>query len=161
MTVVSDTGPIHYLLLLGVERLLPDLFREVLVPPAVLRELPAANAPEIVKRWAERPPEWLLVDAPKEVLALFRLDPGETEAISLAKELSGFLLCDDKRAIEVARQAGILSFGTLGVLQRGHALKKIEIDPLLEALTRTNYRHTAALFARVSEEAHRMRLSEG
>ena len=36
MIVVSDTSPLNYLVLLGVEQVLPKLFGEVLVQPAVI-----------------------------------------------------------------------------------------------------------------------------
>jgi len=36
--VVSDTSPINYLIRLGEIELLPLLFGEVLIPPAVLQE---------------------------------------------------------------------------------------------------------------------------
>lgn len=41
MIVVADTSPLNYLVLLGHIGLLPDLFRSVIVPIAVLEE--AAN----------------------------------------------------------------------------------------------------------------------
>ena len=39
MIVVSDTSPLNYLVLIEVDRLLPDLFGQVTAPPAVLAEL--------------------------------------------------------------------------------------------------------------------------
>lgn len=57
MIVVSDTSPIRYLVLLQIEHILPALFGEIFVPPAVHAELRRANTPEIVRAWATRPPE--------------------------------------------------------------------------------------------------------
>lgn len=42
MIVVSDTSPLNYLVLLDVVSVLPKLFGEVVVPPAVLTELARA-----------------------------------------------------------------------------------------------------------------------
>jgi predicted nucleic acid-binding protein len=39
MTVVSNTSPINYLTLIGLGRLLPALFRRVIIPLAVEEEL--------------------------------------------------------------------------------------------------------------------------
>lgn len=43
MNVVSDMGPLHYLILIGAEHVLPCLFDRVLIPPAVLDELNHPN----------------------------------------------------------------------------------------------------------------------
>ena len=146
-------------MLLERERLLPELFGGIVLPPEVHRELSAPGAPASVRSWAADLPEWAQVRAPRGSIPGLRLDPGETEAIALATEISGWLLSDDKRAIQVARQLGVASFGTLGVLQRAHAIGLIEIGPALDALARTNYRHTPGLFERVAQEAERMRRS--
>ncbi len=37
--VVSDTSPLHYLILCGAETALPRLFSQVVIPPTVFREL--------------------------------------------------------------------------------------------------------------------------
>jgi predicted nucleic acid-binding protein len=39
MTVVSNTSPINYLTLIGLDRLLPALFWRVIIPLAVQEEL--------------------------------------------------------------------------------------------------------------------------
>ena len=41
--VVSDTSPLHYLILCGAETILPRLFRQVVIPPTVFRELHQLN----------------------------------------------------------------------------------------------------------------------
>jgi predicted nucleic acid-binding protein len=52
MTVVSDASPLHYLVLIKAEHVLAQLFSEVFVPPAVLRELSHERAPERVRHGA-------------------------------------------------------------------------------------------------------------
>jgi hypothetical protein len=37
--VVSDTSPLHYLILCGAEAVLPRLFERVVIPPTVFAEL--------------------------------------------------------------------------------------------------------------------------
>lgn len=57
MIVVSDTTPIHYLILTEREFILPRLFGEVIVPDAVLDEMRSQRAPLSVREWAEWTPE--------------------------------------------------------------------------------------------------------
>lgn len=51
MIVVSDTSPINYLVLIGLQDLLPDLFDRILIPEAVRRELQAEGTPEPVRQF--------------------------------------------------------------------------------------------------------------
>ena len=51
MIVVADTGPIHYLILIGEIEVLQTLAGQVIIPQAVLQELQAAAAPEPVRSW--------------------------------------------------------------------------------------------------------------
>ena len=50
MIVMCDMGPLHYLVLMGVEHILPWLFTRVLTPAAVLVEMMRPKAPEPVRR---------------------------------------------------------------------------------------------------------------
>jgi predicted nucleic acid-binding protein len=45
MVVIADTSPLNYLILVGHADVLPELYGEVVIPPAVLRELQHFNAP--------------------------------------------------------------------------------------------------------------------
>jgi predicted nucleic acid-binding protein len=68
MIVVSDTSPLNYLVLIGAIDVLPELFQEVRVPPAAMRELTHDRTPEAVKVWAASPPDWLLITAPSGLI---------------------------------------------------------------------------------------------
>lgn len=85
MTVVSDTSPINYLVLIELQDLLPALFEHVLIPGAVRRELQSPEAPQEIRRWMSSRPNWLefreVTSTPAE---LRQLDDGEREAIALA-----------------------------------------------------------------------------
>jgi predicted nucleic acid-binding protein len=50
MIVVADTGPVNYLVLSGQVDLAHDLYRTLLIPPAVHRELLDARAPAAVRQ---------------------------------------------------------------------------------------------------------------
>lgn len=66
--------------------MLPALFGEVIVPPAVLTELTNEWTPSEVRTWLANGPEWLRVQAPREALPQLKgeIDDGEREAIALA-----------------------------------------------------------------------------
>jgi predicted nucleic acid-binding protein len=51
MIVVADSGPLHYLILLGHVDLLQRFYGEVLVPEPVAGELTTASAPDTVREW--------------------------------------------------------------------------------------------------------------
>jgi hypothetical protein len=65
MLVVADTSPINYLVLLEQTAVLPALYTRVLLPPAVVRELRDAEAPEPVWAWTADLPMWCAVRRPK------------------------------------------------------------------------------------------------
>jgi predicted nucleic acid-binding protein len=93
--VVSDTSPLNYLVLINAIDVLPKLFHELHIPPAIVDELQRSRAPESVKSWARSLPAWLRVGIPSTtVLTSVRLDPGEAQAIALAKELHAELASD-------------------------------------------------------------------
>ena len=88
--VVSDTSVLLNLCRVSAEGLLPELFREVWIPPAV--------AEEFSRLAGSRPrfrglalPAWVRIAPPIQVTAEVRacpdLDAGESEALSLALEL--------------------------------------------------------------------------
>jgi predicted nucleic acid-binding protein len=86
MIVVADTTPLNYLILIGEIELLPALYRTVLVPQAVHRELQHPRTPPQVRSWASAIPSWCEVRSitSPPASALTELDAGEQEAIQLA-----------------------------------------------------------------------------
>ena len=52
MIVISDTGPINYLVLIGQAEILPSLYRRVSIPQVVFDELGDPDTPEPVTRLA-------------------------------------------------------------------------------------------------------------
>lgn len=59
MTVVSNTSPLNYLVLIDHQEILPALFGHVLIPEAVWHELRSPAAPKPVKAFLETWPSWL------------------------------------------------------------------------------------------------------
>ena len=122
MTVVADTSPLNYLILLGHSELLSLLYGRVLVPEAVMTEMQHGRAPSATRNWSASPPRWLEVRPvkhPHDSLR-YRLGTGEREAISLALELNAdVLLIDDLAGRREAANHGIAVAGYLSDFAAG------------------------------------------
>jgi predicted nucleic acid-binding protein len=123
MIVVCDVGPLHYLVLIGAEHVLPQLFRRVLTPPVVLVEMSRPETPEPVRRWASSPPQWLDVKQPLHIEDIPALGQkgtrgdGDRAVISLAREAGAdFVIMDDMKARREARKRGCEPLWMLQVL---------------------------------------------
>lgn len=105
MIVVSDTSPLNYLILINAIDVLPRLFPEIHAPALVMDELRRLRAPESARGWADSPPQRLRVSTPATTVATsVRLDPGEAQAIALAKELrADAILIDERKGWRVAK----------------------------------------------------------
>lgn len=151
MRVVSDTSTLCYLILIEESQLLPELFTEIVIPPAVRDELAHPEAPLMVQDWIASPPAWLSVgNAPvgSEDREIQRLDLGEREVILLAEQMGAdLLLLDDWKARELARDRELPITGLIGVLDM--AIKKSLVDPAttVERLRATTFRVSDRLLA--------------
>ena len=118
MIVVADAGPIHYLILIEAIDVIYPLYDRVLVPKTVAEELTQSGAPEVIRTWMERPPEWCQIrpDPPDDPALKAFLDPGERAAIALALSFPAdrFLIDDWEGRVEAERR-GLRITGTLGV----------------------------------------------
>lgn len=153
MIVVSNTSPLHYLVLIGEVETLARVFGEVLVPPEVITEILHPRAPEVVRRWAEAPPAWLKVVKPAAtLLPPPGLGPGETQAIALAKERGAkWLLMDDRDATLFARREGLQVAGTLAVLEEAARRGLVDLTASLSRLGQTNFRCSPETIRRLLE----------
>lgn len=144
MTVVSDTSPILYLLLIDQLDLLPRLYQTITIPDVVQVEMQATGAPPQLQNWIADPPIWLEISPVPEgdYAPLQRLQLGEQAAILLAQSLQAeLLIVDDLDARKIAQQLGISIVGILGIL--GEAAKRNWIDfpsTLNQLLQETNFR---------------------
>jgi predicted nucleic acid-binding protein len=105
MLVVADASPLVGLVKIGHAEVLAALYGEVVIPPRVAEELASPKRPAEVRGFMASRPVWLSVRAPSRLEAIEDLDPGELEAISLAKELRADLLLIDEakgRAVAIA-----------------------------------------------------------
>ena len=137
--VVSDTSPLHYLILCQAEFILPNLFQKVVIPTAVFRELQSPHAPLSVRQWFISLPNWVEVQTPKAIDSTLRLDPGELEGIALAKEINAAaILIDDRAGRIAAHRSGIAVIGTIGLLERAAARGLLRLTEIFELLRQTN-----------------------
>ena len=148
MIVVADTSPLNYLILIDEIDLLPALFGKVLLPNAVFRELNHPKTAPKVLEWMANLPAWVEV---RDVVstadaALMRLDAGEREAILLALELGvSTVLIDELEGRQQAERFHLEVRGTLGILERGAKLGKINFRQALSRLEQTSFRISPAL----------------
>jgi uncharacterized protein len=156
MTVVSNTTPLIALAEIGRLDLLRLLFGNLVIPPAVQREVqnPVARAA------LEQAANWITVQILKDVLAVRLLDEtldlGESEAIVLAQQLSAtWLVVDEYTARRRAAQLGLRVVGTLGVLLmcKSHGLVKT-VKPILDELRGNEFHIGDDLYHLVLKEAH-------
>jgi len=162
MIVVSDNGPVAFLIQIRRIEILVQLYGQVVIPPAVHTELLREQTPSIIRDWFAAPPRWIEVRSPNGLLAPGRSGLGEREAIQLAIELSAPLLCDDRQATSQAKRSGLVVTGTLGVLQVAHARGLIEIEDAIEDLrVKTDFRLPVripeAILPEIVNLAHQMR----
>ena len=154
MLVVSDTSPLNYLVLIERDGLLPALFAKVAAPSGVLAEMQHQDAPNIVRAWASTPPPWLTVATPTSLLSGLNLGRGETEALSLARELKAdALLIDERAGARAAQSLGLSVTGTLGVLLLAHERGLAPLTDSLSRLQATSFRASPGLLQQLLDRA--------
>ena len=147
MIVVADASPLRYLALIGVEEVIPALYGNVLIPPAVLRELTQPGTPEKVRLWIGAQPGWLRLRIPLSAADFPSvLGPGESEAIALAKEVdAALLLIDDWAGRREATRRNLSVQGTLGTLSLAADHNLLDLPSAIARLQETNFRATPSL----------------
>jgi predicted nucleic acid-binding protein len=148
--IVSDSGPLAYLVLIGVADSLPSLYGDVYIPPAVLTELRHPNCPVVL--WAKQLPAWLHVAEPISTTNETSLDVGEREAIALAIELGAErVLMDEKQGRRAAQAAGLQVAGTLAVIVDGALSGLFDGVVAIDRLAGTNFYASSELIENVRE----------
>jgi predicted nucleic acid-binding protein len=162
MIVVADTSPLNYLVLIGEIDLLSRLFRQVIIPPAVLAELHAPRTPAVVREWATSLPLWIETRTASFIDPGIRLGKGEVEAICLAGELhADQLLVDDRKARTIALARGLKVAGTLNILDAAARREMIDLPRAITELLQTNFRAPADLVRLLLERDAERRRSVG
>lgn len=139
MIVVSDTGPLNYLIRLDAIAVLPELYGSIVVPEMVRQEMSHSGSPAIVRAWAAELPAWASLGKPQSLLPL-TLDAGELVAISLAVEISADLvLMDDQKGRRAAASQNLKTIGTLGILAEAAAAGLLDLADSLTRLQQTGF----------------------
>jgi predicted nucleic acid-binding protein len=129
----------------GVLHVLKDLFKEILVPKAVRKEVFGRRKLPAFVKWVEI----------SEAIALkvleSNLEAGEGEAICLYEEMDAdLLIIDDLEGRRVAERLGINITGTLGILLLAKREKFIdEIKPLLDEIVSYGFRLADELYKEI------------
>lgn len=161
MIVISDTSAITNLAAIQHLQLLPQLYERVIIPEAVYHEL-TDIVPPVPGTLEVQSASWLEVrqvvnrEIVGHLLDEVRLDPGESEAIALALELSAdLLLIDERRGRAEADRLGLRITGLLGILiEAKHQNLIVAVKPLIDALiTTSEFRISATLYNRILEMA--------
>ncbi|MEO6037934.1 MAG: DUF3368 domain-containing protein [Saprospiraceae bacterium] len=159
MVVISDTSPVINLLRIGKLHLLTALYGKIVIPTMVWHELVALQRLGYDLSELTNAP-WLEVKSSSSSDFLSKLkdelDPGEAEAIALAKEISAdLLIIDEKAGRSAARREGLEIIGILGILLEAKHRGLIDlIKPILEDLIQiARFRISPALFAELVQVA--------
>jgi len=140
MLVVADSSPLIVLVNIEHVDVLPKLFGQVFIPPAVADELTFSSRPQAVRDFATAPPAWLHVQRPTTIQSIPELHPGETEALSLALELhADLVLIDERKAYREAVARNLNAVGTIRVLERAAAEKMLDLKDAFERVKKTDF----------------------
>ena len=157
--VVSDTSVLLNLCRVSAEGLLPELFQEVWIPPAVAAEFSRLTKSRqryqglVLPGWVQISPP---VQVPPEVRACPDLDGGESEALSLALEWhADAVLIDEAAGRRAASLLKVTFVGIAGILLRARERGLIPaVRPMLARL-----REEAGFWLHPGFEAEILRLA--
>ena len=153
MKIVCNSSVLITLDNAGVLHVLKDLFKEILIPKAVRKE--------VFKR--RKLPGFVKCVEISEAIALkvleSNLEAGEGEAICLYEEMDAdLLIIDDLEGRRVAERLGINITGTLGVLLLAKREKFIDkVKPLLDEIVGHGFRVADELYQEILIKADEIR----
>jgi predicted nucleic acid-binding protein len=141
-------GPLHYLVLIGCDHILPVIFDRIISARVVIElEMADPHTPEAVRRWAINPPAWLEILEPKlleDIPALGKQGvrgDGDRAIISLARqERADVVIMEDAKARREVQKRGFKPIWTLEVLDL--AAERGVINDIGDRLEQLVYRTT-------------------
>lgn len=141
--VIADAGPLIAFARLGQIGLLTQVFSQVRVTEQVFAECTCradfAETQPILEAAQTQMIQRCTAPASHFELAL-HVDAGEASAIAAAAEWGCGVLMDDKAGRRMAKNFGVASIGTVGVLVLAKQKKLVSnIKPLLNQLTQSGY----------------------
>lgn len=153
---MTNTTPLIALAQCDLFPLLHTLFGQVLMPPAVYREVVSegdgrARAEETQGAIVEG---WLVIQELQEpadarrMQQAFLLGDGESEALALARQQPiDVILLDEARAVRCAREMGLPVLRTVGLLLQAKAQGHLEsVQPALDQLRIAGFRLSESVY---------------
>ena len=155
---MTNTTPLIALAQCDLFPLLHTLFGQVLMPPAVHREVVSegdgrAGAAETQSAVADG---WLVMQELQESAAedarglqqAFLLGDGESEVLALARQQpTDVILLDEARAVRCAREMGLPVLRTVGLLLQAKAQGHLEsVQPALDQLRLAGFRLSESVY---------------
>lgn len=142
--IIVNSSPLIYLSAIDQISILQKLFREIIIPEAVKREIMSGGKDNFgfkeISTW-----KWIKVKRIKNQLAKDYLstdiDEGESEVIVLAEELKAkTVIMDDRLGRRIAKLRGFNVIGTLRVLVSAKEKGVVaEIKPLIKQLKKAGF----------------------
>ena len=71
MIVITDSGPLRYLIIIEQVHLLKSLYGSAVIPRGVVVELTREATPQQVRVWMDDLPEWVTVKSPQGQMPAF------------------------------------------------------------------------------------------
>lgn len=155
--VIVNSTPLIVLCGIGRLDILRELYEEIVIPPAVFREVTAKDDSACVQ--IRSVGEWIRVEGIKDCsekkMYKAKLHDGEVEVMILAQEKDADLvILDDNAAKKTAKYLGLSVTGTLGVLVKAKRLGIIEaVRPLLSEIRNNGFYISNAVERVVLEQA--------
>lgn len=116
--VVSNTSPLIALAKIDQIGIVRDLFGKIYIPESVSGEFLSNCAPDEKKGFEKHIGDCILiVKAIKPARFARKLGDGETDALSLAMEMGGVLIIDDKKGRNEAKDQGVDAISTRAMLK--------------------------------------------
>ncbi len=156
MITVSDSSPIIALSRINKLNLLQSLYKEILIPEAVAKEVFSSASG---KRIALNKLPWIKIKSLSQPLSAnvlsLTLGQGESEAIGLTLELkANLIILDELAARNIVVMFGLKFTGTLGILLKAkekHLL--LSVKECLDNLIKHEFRLSASLYNDILELA--------
>lgn len=156
--IITNTSPIIALTMIRKVHLLWELFAEVYIPKAVIKELTeSTNALDYGRQEIMEAIElgkvipYSIQDEVMVQRMYGKLHAGELETIIGGKELEiDFVLIDEIAARNMAKNFFLTPIGTLGILRLAKAQKKVErVKPYIDFLMANDYRIGKTLYEQI------------
>jgi predicted nucleic acid-binding protein len=140
MLVIADSSPLIALVNIRQVNVLPKLFGDVTIPRLVADELASARRPQAVRDFIASTPSWLHLRSPSVIESIPLLQPAESAAISLARELNAdLLLIDEVQGRKAAAARKLKITGTIGILELAASAKLLDLQEAFDRLKQTDF----------------------